>query len=102
MSNSATHWTVACQAPLSMGFPRQECWTGLPFPSPGDHPDPGIEHVSPVFPALQAYYLPAEPLGKHIYACMHVYMPLYLQGQRFLEPVCIFYIKLSGLTNIFL
>ena len=39
----ATPWTVACQAPLSMGFSRQEYWSGLPFPSPGDLPDPGIE-----------------------------------------------------------
>ena len=43
----ATSWTVACQAPPSMGFPRQEYWSGLPFPSPGDLPDPGIEHRSP-------------------------------------------------------
>ena len=46
-----TPWTVACQAPLSMGFSRQEYWSGLPFPSPGDLPDPGIE---PASPALQA------------------------------------------------
>ena len=39
----ATPWTVACQAPLSMGFPRQEYWNGLPFPSLGDLPDPGIK-----------------------------------------------------------
>ena len=38
----ATPWTVACQAPLSMGFPRQEYWSGLPFPSPGDLPEPGL------------------------------------------------------------
>ena len=38
-----TLWTVAHQAPLSMGFPRQECWSGLPFPSPGDLPNPGIK-----------------------------------------------------------
>ena len=38
-----TPWTVACQAPLSMGFSRQECWSGFPFPSPGDLLDPGIE-----------------------------------------------------------
>ena len=44
-----TPWTVACQAPLSMGFSRQGYWSGLPFPSPGDPPDPGIE---PRFPAL--------------------------------------------------
>ena len=44
-------WTVACQTPQSMGFSRQEYWSGLPFPSPGDLPDPGIELGSP---ALQA------------------------------------------------
>ena len=43
----ATPWTVARQAPLSMGFSRQEYWSGLPFPSPGDLPDPGIEPGSP-------------------------------------------------------
>ena len=42
----ATPWTVAHQAPLSMGFPRQEYWSGLPFPTPGDRSDPGIEPVS--------------------------------------------------------
>ena len=42
-----TLWTVAPQAPLSMGFSRQEYWSGLPFPSPGDLPDPGIEPRSP-------------------------------------------------------
>ena len=41
-----TPWTIACQAPLSMGFPNQEYWTGLPFPSPGDFPNSGIEPVS--------------------------------------------------------
>ena len=56
-----TLWTVACQAPLSMGFPRQEYWSGLPFPSPGDLPDPGME---PRSPALQADSLPLSPLGK--------------------------------------
>ena len=50
-------WTLACQAPLSMEFSRQEHWSGLPFPSPGDLPDPGIESRSP---ALQADSLPSE------------------------------------------
>ena len=50
-------WTVAYQAPLSMGFSRQEYWSGLPFPSPGGLPDPGIE---PGSPALQADSLPTE------------------------------------------
>ena len=57
----ATPWTVACQAPLSMRFPRQEYWSGLPFPSPGDLPHPGIE---PGSPAYQADSLPSEPTGK--------------------------------------
>ena len=52
-----TPWTVACQAPLPMGFSRQEYWSGLPFPSPGDLSDPGIE---PGSPALQADSLPTE------------------------------------------
>ena len=42
-----TPWTVACQAPVFMGFPRQGDWSGLPFPSPGDLPSPGIESTSP-------------------------------------------------------
>ena len=53
----ATPWTVAFQAALSMGFYRQEYWSGLPFPSPGDHPNSGIE---PGSPALQSGSLPAE------------------------------------------
>ena len=57
----ATPWTIAYQAPPSMGFSRQECWNGLPFPSPGDLPDPGIE---PRSPALQADALPSEPPGR--------------------------------------
>ena len=45
-------WTVACQAPLSMGFPRQEYWSEVPFPTPGDLPDPGIELASLESPVL--------------------------------------------------
>ena len=59
MSDSfATPWTVAHQAPLSLGFPRQEYWSGFSFPSTGDLPNPGIETASP---ALQADSLPNEP-----------------------------------------
>ena len=56
-----TPWTVAYQAPLSMGFSRQEYCSGLPFPPPGDLPDPGIE---PRSPAWQADSLPSEPPRK--------------------------------------
>ena len=57
----ATPWTIAYEAPLSMGFFWQQYWSGLPFPSPGELPDPGIESGSPAF---QADALPSEPLGK--------------------------------------
>ena len=60
----ATPWTVACKAPLFMKFSRQEYWSALPFPPPGDLPDPGTEPSSPVSPALQEDSSPAEPLGK--------------------------------------
>ena len=63
MSGSfVTPGTVACQAPLSMGFPRQEYWSGLPFPSPGDLSDPGIE---PKSPALAGLFYTTEPPGNH-------------------------------------
>ena len=61
VSDSETPWTVAHQALLSMEFSRQKYWSGLPFPSPGDLPNPGME---PGSPALQADSLPSEtPLG---------------------------------------
>ena len=58
----ATPWAVACQATLSREFLRQEYWSGLPFPTSGDLPNPGIE---PWSPSSQADSLPSEPLGKH-------------------------------------
>ena len=58
---SVAPWNVAYQAPPSMGFSRQEYWSGLPLPSPGDLPDPGIE---PRSPAPQADALASEPPGK--------------------------------------
>ena len=60
-SSFVTPWTVACQVLLSTEFHRQECWSGLPFPSPGDLPDPGIE---PRSPALQSDSLPSESKRK--------------------------------------
>ena len=67
-----TPWTVPCQAPSSMGFSRQEYWDGLPFPSPGDLPDPGIE---PKSPTLQEHTLPAEPAGKPVSYITHLNNP---------------------------
>ena len=64
----AIPWTVVYQASLSMGFSRQEYWSGLPLPSPGDLPDPGIK---PRSPALQADALPSEPPGKPLLKGKH-------------------------------
>ena len=83
VSDSATPWTVAYQAPPSMGFSRQEYWSGLPFPSSGDLPDPGIE---PRSPALQADTLPSEPPGKPTKA-----LCTYIKGSD--------YISLSSLSG---
>ena len=63
MSNSATPWTAAHQAPLSLGFSRQEYWSGLPFPSPEDLPNPGIEPTSSAPPALAVRLFTTEHLG---------------------------------------
>ena len=81
----ATPWTVAYEASLSMGFSRQEYWSGLPFHSPGDLPDPGIE---PGSPTLEAEALTSEPPGKpklSVYA--YIYMDIYYMFFSFFERV---------------
>ena len=67
----ATPWTVACQAPLSVGFSREEYWSGLPFPSLEDLPDSGIK---PGSPTLQADPLPSELAGKPIFYHIWIYL----------------------------
>ena len=67
----ATPWTVASQAPLSVGFSQHEYWSGLPFPTPGDLPNPGIKSGSP---GLQADSLSTEAPGKPVYKSAHVYI----------------------------
>ena len=102
----ATPWTVAHQAPLSMGFSRQESWSGLPFPSPGELPNPGME---PGSPALQAdaltSKLPGKPNAKcyvnnckyNVNTCQHVAFKFYfLELSRTLpHPHGIFSIKVG-------
>ena len=61
---SVTLWTVACQAPLSVGFSRQEYWSGVPFPLSGDLPNPGIKSISLESPALVGGFFTTEPPGK--------------------------------------
>ena len=66
MMDSVTLWTVACQAPLFLGFPRQEYWSGLPCPPAGDLPDPGTVSTSSAAPALQEDSLPLCHRGSPI------------------------------------
>ena len=68
----AAPWTVARQAPLSLGFSRQEYWSGLPFLPPGDLPGPGIE---PRSPTLQADTFPSEPPGMHLKKSIYLAVP---------------------------
>ena len=79
MSDLAIPWSAACQAPLSMGFPRQECWSGLSLPSPENLPDPGIE---PGSPAWQADSLPLSHLGSPRTFWLHsnAQEPIHLAG----------------------
>ena len=73
VSDSATPWTLAHQVPPSRRFPRQEYWSGLPFPSPGDLPHPGIESAFLVSPALAGGFFTIAPPGKFLrfYARIH-------------------------------
>ena len=64
MSDSVTQWTVAHQAPRSMGFSRQEYWSGLPCPPPGDLPDPGMKPESPLAPALAGGFFTTSIIWK--------------------------------------
>ena len=62
----ATPWIVACQAPLSVGFPRQENWSGLPFPPPRELPSPGMKATSPVSSALADKFFTTDPVFSFI------------------------------------
>ena len=92
-----TPWTVAHQAPLSMGFSRQEYWSELPFASPGAFPDPGIK---PRSPALQADSLPTVLQGKPL----SMYTTSFLIARNFLIPsiltsISVFFVCLFFLTK---
>ena len=92
---SVIPWSIAQQAPLSMGFSRQEYWSGLPFPSPGDLPDPGMESGSP---SWQVASLPLSHLGSP-YACVHA---LYISMQHVYTQIYLFIHKYTcNSMNIF-
>ena len=76
-------WTIVHQVPPSMGFSRQEYWSGLPFPSPGDLPDPGIE---PISPTLQVDSLPTE-LWKLSYSSPNLFLPVPTAWRRYSKSV---------------
>ena len=96
-----TLWTIAHQAPLSMGFSRQERWSGLAFPSPGDFPNPGIEPVSLVSPALAGVFFTtsatweAQMLNKKVKYYNRLY--LFLTHFFFLED---WHFKLYGFLAV--
>ena len=76
-------WTVPHQVPLSMGFPRQAYWSGLPFPPPVDIPNPGMESTSPVSPALAGRFFATEPPGKPLQQLFQSVVSLfYTERQR--------------------
>ena len=87
-----TPWTVAHRSPLFMGFSRQEYWSGLPFPSPGDLPDPGMD---PGSPALQVDSLPSEPQGNSMYMCKDI--PNKTPGKMHTKPLISSYFQCVGL-----
>ena len=78
----ATPWTVTCQAPLSMGFSRQEYWSGLPFPTPGDLPNPGIKAVSLKSPALETLPPPGKPHHSPVSSVTQSCLTLRPHGQQ--------------------
>ena len=70
-------WPIACQAPLSMVFSRQEYWSELPFLSPGDLPRSGIQPTSPESPALAGQFFTTEPPGKPLFSCHHLWTDVF-------------------------
>ena len=88
VSDSATLWTIACQAPLSMGFSRQEYWSALPCPPPEDLPSPGIESTSLMYSALGGGSLPLVPIGKPICVCVYIYIYIYMYKEILLDATC--------------
>ena len=87
-------WAIVCQAPLFMGFSRQEYWNGLPCPPPGDLPDPGIKPKSLRSPALPGGSLPLVPL--ELYKCMS---PLYLFYEKYQVSHVLYHVEHLALSS---
>ena len=87
-SDSETPWTVAHQAPLSMGFSRQECWSELPCPPPGDLPDPGLTPAALMSPALAGRFFTAEtPEKPKLMNTVYEYILLINSGSHKLDSI---------------
>ena len=80
-NTSVTPQTVACQAPLSLGFSRQECWSGVPFPPPGDLPDPGIKPVSPTSAALAGGFFTTVLFSRSLLVIYFINSSVYCHSQ---------------------
>ena len=93
-STLATPWTVVRQISLSLGFSRQEYWSGLLFPSPRDLPGAGIEPASLVSPALAADSLPLEPSGKPMDMFHHTHLTDYVPLANVLSSSCLSWVNL--------
>ena len=96
MSDSVTLWAVAHQAPPSMGFYKQEDWSGLPFPTPGDLPDPGFEPVSPASPPLQVDSLPLSHQGSPEVRYVKGLFKQSLVDSKHLVIITIFFSKITS------
>ena len=83
MPDSVIPWTVACQAPLSMVFSKQEYWSGLPYPPPGDFPDPGIKSESPGFSVWAGGFFTTEPPRKPLQTSLLEIIWTQIQDERF-------------------
>ena len=100
MSDSATSWTAAHEAPVSMGFPRQEYWSGLPFPTSGELPHPGIEPESLASLELAGGFFTTAPPGKPIYIYTFFFCKFfYIYFLKFVYTFYKFKINLKYLWN---
>ena len=95
----ANPWTVACQAPLCLGFSRQEYWSWLPFPTPGNLPDPEIETPSLVSPAQAGRFFTTVPLWKPLFLSIPVLKPGWRWWRILNSSVCLTQFKVRKLAS---
>ena len=95
----ANAWTVACQAPLCLRFSRQEYWSRLPFPTPGDLPDPEIKTPSLVSPAQAGRFFTTAPLWKPLFLSVLVLKPGWRWGRNLNPSVCLMQFKVRKLAS---